>query len=169
MLKQVLIDDSISKEDNIASILKLAQSVCDDVIKHKKEEFSPSYVFDYSKPAQELGLDETLISQLIEDYIHQIFNAYEDFHKILENIYKADESDLDIYLVELKNLAHKNLGVARNLRIEDAQILLSTLMNNHTDYVYLEKCVEALMGCAFKLNPSYSFDVLRLKKIKENF
>ena len=169
MLDKVVIDDKISKDDNIASILKLAQSVCDEVIKHKDEEFSSSYVYDYSKPARELGLEEELIAQLIEDYIYQVFNSYDHFREILDNIFNSDEEHLDEHLIELKNLAHKNLGVARNLRIDDAQILLSELMNNHTDFVYLRKCVEALMGCSFKLNPAYAFGILRLKKIKDNF
>ena len=169
MLDKVIIDDTVSKDDNIASILKLAQSVCDKVIEHKQEEFSPTYVFDYSKPAHELGLEEELIAQLIEDYIYQIFNSYNSFRTILDNISKSEEKDLDVHLIELKNLAHKNLGVARNLRIEDSQILLSELMNNHTDIEYLRKCVEALMGCSFKLNPSYAYDVLKLKKVKDNF
>jgi hypothetical protein len=69
---------------------------------------------------------------------------------------------LDEYLVDLKNLAHKNLGVARNLRIEDAQVLLSELMYNHTDFEYLKNCIEALMACTFKLNPPYAYDVLKL-------
>ncbi|WP_373070130.1 hypothetical protein [Sulfurimonas sp.] len=169
MLNKVVIDDTLSKDDNIASILKLAQSVCDQVIEHKQEDFSPTYVFDYSKPAHELGLEEELIAQLIEDYIYQVFNSYENFHKILDNVSTSDEQDLDEHLIELKNLAHKNLGVARNLRIEDSQILLTELMNNHTDIEYLKKCVEALMGCSFKLNPGYAYDVLKLKKIKDNF
>lgn len=168
MLDKIVIDDSLSKDENISSILKLAQSVCDEVANHKQVEFSPKYEFDYSKPAHELGLDEELISQLIEDYIHQIFNSYDHFREVLDNILDSQEEELAEHLIELKNLAHKNLGVARNLRIEDAQILLTNLMNNHTDFVYLKKCIEALIACAFKLNPKYAYDVLKLKKIKEN-
>ncbi|QFR49477.1 hypothetical protein FJR48_06930 [Sulfurimonas lithotrophica] len=168
MLNKVEIDDTISKEDNIASILELAKSVCDNVFRDKETSFRIPYIYDYSIPANELGLDKKLIIQLIEDYISQIFKTYNMFHDSLENISKTIGSEKELKKLELKNLAHKNLGVARNLRIEDAQVLLTDLMNKHDDLEHLKRCIEALMACAFKLNPSYAYDVLKLKKVKDS-
>lgn len=166
MLNRVEIDDTISKEDNIASILKLARSICSDVFGHKDDSNLSTYQYDYSKPAEELGLDEELIVQLIEDYISQIFKAYQNFSDILDSVSQLEGERREELLKDLKALAHKNLGVARNLRIGDAQTLLYELMNNHEDIEYLKYCTEALMACAFRLNPSYAYDVLKLKQLK---
>jgi len=167
MLNRVIIDDTISKEENVASILKLAQSICDGVSTHKQSLLPKEYVYDYSKPVDELGLDKELIIQLIQDYISQIFKSYNLFYEILEGLSQNQEALRESKSIELKNLSHKNLGVARNLRIDDAQVLLTYLMNNHENLEYLEEYIEALMACAFKLNPSYAYDVLKLKKVKD--
>lgn len=166
MLDRVVIDDTISKEDNIKSILKLAQSICDEVFSNQKESSSSNYIYDYTKPVNELGLDKELIVQLLEDYISQVFKTYQNFHEIINDISTSDVEDKEIAQKELKNLAHKNLGVARNLRIDDAQLLLSDLMNKNDDLEYLKECVEGLMACTYKLNPSYAFNALRLIKVK---
>jgi len=169
MLNRITIDNAISKEDNIASILKISESVCNKVFSKNDVSSYSNYTYDYNRPINELGLDEELISQLLEDYISQIFKTYDIFHNILDNITQTKGIDKEAKLIDLKNLAHKNLGVVRNLRIDDAQILLSDLMSNHQDIKHLRECVEALMGCAFKLNPDYAFNVLKLQKIKETF
>jgi hypothetical protein len=166
MLNTFKIDDSISKEENILQIKKTAESICEEVFQNNNSFQFSNYKYDYSIPANELGLEEELIAQLIEDYISQVFSSYKAFNTILEDMIKADKEHLDECLIELKNLAHKNIGVAKNLRIQDAQILLVELMNNCTDVKYLKKCIDALMSCAFKLNPTYAFDVLKLKHIK---
>jgi len=168
MLDKVIIDDTVSKEDNMASILNLSKSVCFKVFKNNPDTSLQSYIYDYSKPALELGLDVGLIVQLINDYITQIFKSYTTFHEAIQSLKDADDSEKEEMRNNLKNLAHKNLGVARNLRVYDAQVLLTDIMNKHDNLEYLKQCVEALMACAFKLNPSYAYDVLRLKKVKDS-
>ena len=166
MLNRVFIDETISDEDNISSILILAQSICDDVFAQTHDSQSSIYKYDYSKPAEELGLDEELIVHLIEDYISQIFKTYKNFYLIIDRILDSAGLAKEKALKDLNNLAHKNLGVARNLRIYDAQILLSELMTNREDFKYLKECTEALVACAYKLNPEYGYHILKLNKLK---
>lgn len=168
MLNRVIIDDTVSKEDNIASILNLSKSVCFKVFKNNPDTSLQTYTYDYSMPAHELGLDVGLIVQLIDDYISQIFKSYTTFHEAVQNLKDADGSEKEEMKNNLKNLAHKNLGVARNLRIKDAQVLLNDLMNKHDDIDYLVECVQGLMACAYKLNPSYAYDVLKLNEVKKS-
>jgi len=169
MLERLLIDENVSKDENIASILKLAKSICNDLLKDKIECDLLTYKYDFEEPMNELGLEEELITHLLEDYIYQVFSSYKNFNSILQSIKKSDSSEIETHVSDLKNLAHKNLGVARNLRIYDAQFLLTELMSNNTDVDYLKNCVEALMACAFKLNPPYAYGVLKLRQIKEKF
>ncbi|MEJ2373430.1 MAG: hypothetical protein P8Y16_06520, partial [Sulfurimonas sp.] len=69
--------------------------------------------------------------------------------------------------IPFRELAHKNLGVARNLRIQDAQVLLYELMKKD-DLDYLVTCLEALKYCAIKLNPKRAYDTIRLMEVKSN-
>ena len=166
MLNRVEINEAISKEENIALILEVAQFICDSMFLEKKIPKISDYQYDFSEPIQELGLDKELIDHLIEDYISQIFKAYISFNLIIEDIV-ADGAKKEIAYKDLRNLAHKNLGVARNLRIHDSQILLTEIMNNNENIEHVKECVEALMACTFKLNPEYAFNMIKLKKVKE--
>ena len=68
----------------------------------------------------------------------------------------------------LRELAHKNLGVARNLRIYDAQKLLEKIMKeDDLDMIFLY--LEGLFACVTILRPQYAFDTLRIIKVKNSF
>ena len=66
----------------------------------------------------------------------------------------------------LRDLAHKNLGVARNLRIRNSEKLLEKIMTED-DLNYIEKCVECLFARAVLLKPNQVYQTIRLIQIKE--
>ena len=80
-------------------------------------------------------------------------------------IRRSDIKTLDFE--NIRNLAHKNLGVARNLRIVDAQILLTILMKDD-DLDYMRVCAKALEISAMKLNPLCAYETLNLIKVKNS-
>ena len=170
MLNNLNINPDLSKEEKIQIVSEYAQKISDDIFKNIFNELELSnYKYDSLMVAGQLGLDEELVEQLIEDYITQIFKADSIFTSLILNIHKVDCVDKQTKLAELQNLAHKNLGVVRNLRIKDAQVLLNDLMKKHDDLNHLEDCVEALQACAFKLNPEYAYNTLLLMKLKSTF
>ena len=170
MLNKLNINPSILKEEKVQIVLKHAQEICDDVFKNVFNDLELSnYKHDSVKTASELGLDKELVIQLIEDYITQIFKADGLFKKLIQNIREVDSINQKIKFIELHDLAHKNLGVVKNLRIKDAQILLTDLMKKHDDLNHLENCIKALQACAFKLNPEYAYNTLSLMKLKSTF
>jgi len=168
MLDKLNIDSNLSKDKKIKIVLEYAQEICDDVFKNRFNSSKLSnYVYSIVEAENELGLDEELITQLIEDYITQIFKANDKFKNLISSIYEKDGVDKNTKLNELHDLAHKNYGVVRNLHIKDAQILLNDLMSKHDDLNHLKDCVKALQACAYKLNPEYAFNTLSLIKLKK--
>lgn len=168
MLDKLNIDSALSKDKKVNIVLEYAQKICDDVFKNRFENSELSnYKYDLCEAENELGLEKELISQLIEDYITQIFKANDTFKNLLSSIYEKNCVDKQNKLDELHDLAHKNLGVVRNLHIKDAQILINDLMIKHNDLNHLKDCVKALQACAFKLNPEYAFNTLSLIKLKK--
>jgi len=167
MLSKINIDLNLSKNQKIQVVLEYAQNVCDDVFENRFDNTELSnYKYSINEAEKELGLDEELIIQLIEDYITQIFKANNIFENLLLSIAKKD-CDVEEKFIQLHDLAHKNLGVVRNLHIQDAQVLLSDLMTKYDDLDHLIDCVKALESCAFKLNPEYAFNTLSLIKLKK--
>ncbi|MCF6330268.1 MAG: hypothetical protein L3I99_01815 [Sulfurimonas sp.] len=168
MFDKLKIDSNLSKEKKIEITLDYAQKVCNDVFKSRFNnlDFS-SYKYSLNEAKNELGLDEEFIIQLVEDYISQIFKANDIFEDLILNLRKQNYNEKKIILIQLHELAHKNLGVVKNLHIKDAQILLNDLMTQHHDLNHLEDCARALQACAFKLNPEYGYDALCLMKLKK--
>lgn len=126
------------------------------------------YEYDLALAVEELGLDQELVEQLVEDYVEQVIKSVLQFEEYLEKLQdsKANQKNLDF--TPFRELAHKNLGVARNLRIHDAQVLLYELMKKD-DLDYLVSCLEALKYCAIKLRPKRAYDTLRLIDVKSSF
>lgn len=167
MLDKLNIDSNFSKEKKINIISKYAQEVCDDVFKNRFNNSKLSnYIYSVSEAKNALGLDEEFIIQLVEDYITQIFKTNNIFENLILSISKKD-CDVKDKMKQLQNLAHKNLGVVKNLHIKDAQILLSDLMTKHDNLEHLKDCIKALEACAFKLNPEYAFNALFLIRLKK--
>jgi hypothetical protein len=123
------------------------------------------YVID--EAVTELDLDNEIVIQLLEDFIIQILKAKITFYKQIEGLKRAKLNNEPLDYTELRNLAHKNLGVARNLRIEDAQKILTILMEKD-DLDYLRLCVKALEVSAVKLNPLCAYETLNLIEVKSS-
>ncbi len=169
LLKTLKLDSALSKERKIQLLLSEAIKISHRVFIYRfNNDKLKNYKYDPSIASRELGLDDELVGELINDYISQIFNTIHQFDNIISNIRELKSIDREAKKLELKNLAHKNLGVAKNLRIEDAKIFLNDLMNKD-DIEHLEDCVKALEVCAFKLNPPHAFNLLQVMKLKSSF
>jgi len=163
MLANIKLNSDLSKAKNtqilFADAIKTSHRI---FMKRYNNNELKNYKYNPTFAASELGLDEELVGQLVEDYITQILNTRDQFYYLIDNINQEAKK------IDLQNLAHKNLGVAKNLRIEDAQIFLKDLMLV-ADIGHLKDCVDALESCAFKLNPTYAFNVLHLMEVKNSF
>ena len=118
--------------------------------KLKKQLNIVDYKYSIDKAILELGLDNELISELIEEFVLQIVNSRDIFLAYIDDLKKKQNSNIELDYTDLRDLAHKNLGVARNLRIDDAQKVLNELMTKD-DLEYLRTCVEVLQDCIEKL------------------
>ncbi|MDF1877987.1 hypothetical protein JHD47_09185 [Sulfurimonas sp. SAG-AH-194-L11] len=130
--------------------------------------FQNKYIYSSTEAVAELGLDEELVDQLLEDYVAQIIKAVSQFEEMLYTLQSQKDANEKLEYVDLRELAHKNLGVARNLRIEDASILLSDLMKKD-DLEYLFLCIEVLRACAIILKPEYAYNTIKLIEVKSTF
>ena len=158
MLNLIEMDKDIPKSQQIKKLHKVASQICSKINKKLFNDSDvESYTYDITLAKDELGIDEELIYQLIEDYVMQILKSKQLFYNLLQ----------ENKLKEFKELAHKNLGVARNLRIEDAQLFLNKMMDSDESEV-LKECIDALEACAIKLNADYAFGVLKLIKLKNS-
>lgn len=118
-----------------------------------------NYQYTPDKAIEELGLDSVLINQLVEDYVNQIIKSKDSFIKHIEKLQYDKKNAKELDYKDLRELAHKNLGVARNLRIEDAQKLLYKIMKVD-DLEYISKCLEALIASAIILKPKFAYEIL---------
>jgi len=126
------------------------------------------YEYNPAQAVEELGLDEELIQELIEDYVSQIIKSLVPFEKKLQILQESKNNDKTLDYTSLRELAHKNLGVARNLRIKNAEILLYELMKKE-DLQYLILCLDALEVASIKLNPQRAYNTLKLIQVKKLF
>ncbi len=125
------------------------------------------YIYNVDEATWELGLDSDLINQLIEDYVIQILKSKVLFSEYLQKLQEVEEVSGELDYTQLRDLAHKNLGVARNLRIKDAIKILDELMKKD-DLKYLALCIEALESCAIRLKPKCAYKTLKLINIKSS-
>lgn len=126
-----------------------------------------NYKYDISIAVNELSLDEDLIRQLIEDYIIQILKSKIIFYEYIEELKQAEFNNIDLDYQKIRDLAHKNLGVVKNLRVNDAKTILEELMKEE-DPDYLKLCVKALEISAVKLNPLCAYETLNLIQVKNS-
>ncbi|MDQ1245514.1 MAG: hypothetical protein QG565_1855 [Campylobacterota bacterium] len=125
------------------------------------------YRYDISEAVMELSLEEEIVRQLIEDYVIQILKSKISFYKYIQELKKDILENKPLDYTNIRNLAHKNLGVVRNLRIKDAQKLLEVIMSDD-DLDYLRLCVKALEISAVKLNPLCAYETLKLIAVKNS-
>lgn len=168
LLSKLNLDSKLSKDNQIQLLMAQAIKTSHQVFinRYNNNELK-NYTYNPSIASEELGIDVELVGELINDYISQIFKTRYQFDNIICHIRELKDVDKIAKYLELKNLAHKNLGVAKNLRIEDAEIFLDDLMKKD-DVDHLEDSVNALEACAFKLNPKHAFNVLQLMKLKSS-
>jgi len=126
------------------------------------------YVYNSKEAIEELGLDQELIEQLVEDYVIQIIKSLSQFEEYLYQLEKDNAARRPLEYTPFRDLAHKNLGVARNLRIEDGEKILNELMKKD-DLEYLRVCLEGLRLSAIALNPKCANDTITLLHMKSNF
>ena len=124
------------------------------------------YKYDILKAVNELCLDEHEVFQLIEDYIIQILKSKLMFYKYIDELKQRSIKNELLDYTDIKSLAHRNLGVARNLRIKDASKILEIIMRE-SDLDYLILCVRALEISAVKLNPKCAYETLSLIHVKD--
>ena len=149
------------KNRAVRFLVEKAQKVCSNY-------FEYDYEYSPSEAIEELGVDLDLVEHLVEDYVIQIIKSDAQFREYLETLKTAKQNNVKMDYSAFRNLAHKNLGVARNLRIKDSAQILEDLLKKD-DLVYLEHSLEVLKACAIKLNPVSAYDALYLIQIKSSF
>jgi len=153
---------------DVEYLLSSATEVCDELVSSTLSHLDiKDYKYDSAQAVEELGLDNELVEHLVEDYVSQIIKAVVQFDLYLEQLQNHKDEKKELDYTPFRELAHKNLGVARNLRIKDAEKLLYELMKKD-DLEYLLICLEALKVCAIKLKPKCAYDTIKLIKIKNS-
>lgn len=126
-----------------------------------------NYKYEITEAILELSLEEEIILHLIEDYVIQILKAKIAFYRYIQELKQDSLDGKALDYTNIRDLAHKNLGVVRNLRIKDAEILLQTIMEeDHLDYIRIY--VKALEISAMKLNPLCAYETLSLIAVKNS-
>ncbi len=158
----------LSKSEHIQNLLYKSYKVCKKI--STKEPVLSSiyeYVHFVDEAIEELGVEEEIIHQLIEDYVVQIITTQTTFEEYLGDLEELKLQNKELDYTPFRELAHKNLGVARNLRIKDAEKILTELMKKE-DISYLKYCLEALVACAIRLKPSRAYATIKLLAIKKS-
>jgi len=127
--------------------------------------FQNDYIYNNEKAVEELGVDAELIDQLLEDFVTQILSSNLSFRTFLSTLKEEEKNLQELDYVPFKELVHKNLGVARNLRIKDAQEILELLMKKE-NLDDLSILLDILEACAIKLKPMKSYETLQILKLK---
>jgi len=168
MLKILKYFMKLSHERFIARMLKDAKKRCTYLGTTVLRDLEiDNYKYDIAIAVRELGLDKELVTQLVDDYVAQVIKAVVQFEDYLSVLQDSQDNHHELDYTAFRDLAHKNLGVARNLRIKDAEILLYELMHKD-DLEYLLACLEALKVCAINLRPECAYNTLKLIKVKSS-
>jgi len=168
MLQKLDFFDYILENQSPESLLADATQICDTLTATVLRDLDiHNYCYDPKEAVEELGLDEELVHQLVADYVAQVIRSVVQFENYLKSLHSSQQNHTNMDYTPFRELAHKNLGVARNLRIKDAEKLLYELMKKD-DLEYLVICLEALKVCAIKLNPECAYDTIKLIHIKNN-
>jgi len=122
--------------------------------------FDENYIYSPLEASQELDLEPKLIQQLVQEYVAQLLQANVTFSEYIKEFKLLQANNQEIDFTLFKNLAHKNLGVARNLRIKDCEDILYKMMTEEK-LSYLSLLVNILESCAIKLSPDIAFKILR--------
>ena len=135
-----------------------AKRKCDELRYLANEIEAADHIYSMEVTKEELGLDDALIEMLLEEYVAQIIGSLPYFRENIKQILQAKKEGREADYSKLRDLAHKNLGVARNLRIQDAQKILHSIMVND-DVEGVQRCLEYLEACAVMLKPEVAYRV----------
>ena len=150
--------NNLSKEEDIANTIQHISAMCKEEVHHKFRELELcDYHYSIREAIDALDLDEELIEEFLDAYVIQILETLPQFEEYFEELRENDHSLIVFDYSYIKNLAHKNLGVARNLRIRDAEKLLNIMMKTE-NLEYLELCLDALETFAIRLRPETAYD-----------
>ncbi|WP_345991660.1 hypothetical protein [Sulfurimonas sp. HSL-1716] len=147
-------------EELEASYLEFAENIC-----NAKDEaygaafYNFDYIYDPSEAINELGLSEQLVYELVEDYVEQILRTYGEFKLYLSALWECRFLDQPLDYTPLRDLAHKNLGVAKNLRIEDGIALLKEIKNEN-DLDKISRYLNLLISRTIKLKPKKACEAM---------
>jgi len=158
-------DHNYYKEIVLKNALALLKKLSQKQLRHLV--VLQDYKYDPQLAVEELGLDEELIFQLLDDYISQILHSILEFESYLKELQKSQKSQTKLDYTPFRELAHKNLGVARNLRIKDGEVLLYELMTND-NLEYLISCLEALYASVIRLDAQHACKTLKLIEVKNS-
>lgn len=161
MNEKRIIERRQNKNTKVRELVSKAQKVCHSFFQNK-------YLYNSAEAVSELGLDEELVDHLLEDYVAQIIKAVTQFEEMLYTLQSDKDANKPLIYTSLRELAHKNLGVAKNLRIKDAIVLLDDLMKKD-DLEHLFLCIEALRASAIILKPEYAYNTIKLIEVKSTF
>jgi len=156
-------------QDDVEFLRSTAIEICNEFLSGELAHLNiQNYTYNTAEAVEELGLDKEMIEQLVDDYVAQVIKAITQFDLHIEKLQDSKNNKTALDYIPFRELAHKNLGVARNLRIKDAEALLYELMKKD-DLEYLLLCLEALKVCAIKLNPKCAYDTIKLIEVKSSF
>ncbi|OIP54385.1 MAG: hypothetical protein AUK54_06470 [Helicobacteraceae bacterium CG2_30_36_10] len=125
------------------------------------------YKYTADEAMRELGVTSELIHQLAEDYVIQILKTEAQFLAYIKELKSDKKENKELNYTKLRELVHKNLGVARNLRIKDAEKILQEMMVKE-DLDYLTICFEALRAHAIILKPTCAYNTIKLIELKSS-
>jgi len=157
-MKEKMIDRRQAKNREIRELVKNSKLICSTF-------FNGEYVYSEKEAVEELGLDDDLVHQLVEDYVSQIIKTLKQFETLLSDLQKNKDIKTETDYRELRDLAHKNLGVARNLRIKDSEKILHDMMTKD-DVEHLFVCLKTLEACVICLKPTCAYDTMKLIEVK---
>lgn len=154
---------------SMEEMLSNAQKISDKIFSENLQTLHiKNYIYTPDLAIEELGVDLDLMEQLIEDYVIQIIKSCIHFMEFLAELQDLKKYTTNLDYKILRDLAHKNLGVARNLRIEDAKKLLERIMKE-SDLDFITKCVECLFVRGVLLQPIQAYNTIRLIQVKGSF
>ena len=162
MVKRFKLLNKLMEKEDLQLVQREASHIYTTLITNELAKLNLSeYCYTPTQAIEELGLDEELINELVADYVSQIIKSLVEFEIKLNNLQKSkNNNQTDLDYTPFRELAHKNLGVARNLRIKNAEILLYEMMKEE-DLAYLMLCLEALEVSTIKLNTEVAYRTLK--------
>jgi len=161
--------ETLLASKTMEEMLNNAEKISDKIFsKNLQTLHIENYIYTPDIAIEELGVDLDLMNQLIEDYVIQIIKSCINFMEFLTELQDLKKYTTNLDYRILRDLAHKNLGVAKNLRIEDAIKLLERIMKE-SDLDFITKCVECLFVRGVLLQPVQAYNTIRLIQVKESF